>query len=275
MKIGLHMCGWGETPLPDLLVAARDLGYDGVELAPTWLERHYDMADVDAMLREYGVPTVPTVYAGASNYTDVHALPQAVESARKFSRWIQERGGRNVIFGPVAGKGGMRTDEERKNVHRAYEAVGETVRSEGCMPLYHNHYVVSHEVSKQIWQEDLDGMDWTKWQLCLDTGHLVLALQDPVSVCERWAKSIAWMHCKDVRTTRFQHVAAHQSMSEIVPLFTELGCGVVKFPQILDILRSANYAGWLVVEQDQCVSPRESARCSLEYLKDLKDLLGC
>ena len=37
IKLGLHMCGWGDRPVPDALVAARELGYDGVELAPAWL----------------------------------------------------------------------------------------------------------------------------------------------------------------------------------------------------------------------------------------------
>ena len=37
IKLGLHMCGWGDRPVPDVLVAARELGYDGVELAPAWL----------------------------------------------------------------------------------------------------------------------------------------------------------------------------------------------------------------------------------------------
>ncbi len=31
IKLGLHMCGWGDRPVPDVLVAARELGYDGVE----------------------------------------------------------------------------------------------------------------------------------------------------------------------------------------------------------------------------------------------------
>ena len=33
IKLGLHMCGWGDRPVPDVLVAARELGYDGLELA--------------------------------------------------------------------------------------------------------------------------------------------------------------------------------------------------------------------------------------------------
>ena len=41
IKLGLHMCGWGARPVPAVLVAARELCYDGVELARAWLEKTY------------------------------------------------------------------------------------------------------------------------------------------------------------------------------------------------------------------------------------------
>ena len=141
-KIGLHMCGWGERPLPDLLTAARELRYDGVELAPTWLEKSYDLAEMDKMLREYHVSIVPAVCAGGGNYCEPKAMPGAIEMAENICRWIKQRGGQNVIFFPAAGRGGRRTPDEERNVHRAYEAVADAVLSEGCVPLYHNHYRV-------------------------------------------------------------------------------------------------------------------------------------
>lgn len=267
-KIGLHSCGWGERPLPDVLVAAGELGYEGVELAPAWLEKKYDTAEVDRMLREHGVPTVPTVFAGSGNYYDRDAVPAAIEAARKFCRWIRERGGHNVIFSPVPGREGTRTAEEDANVYRAYEAVGEAVIAEGCVPLYHNHYVVSHEVSRQILASDLARMDWHKWKLCLDTGHLVLALRDPIEVFAQWAEVTRWVHFKDVRTSPSDSSGTPKPFVALHPLFTELGDGVVDFRAVLDILAKADYDGWLVVEQDWTdKTPYEAARISRDYLK--------
>ncbi|MFQ6042602.1 MAG: sugar phosphate isomerase/epimerase family protein [Candidatus Poribacteria bacterium] len=269
-KIGLHICGWGERPLPDLLIAARELGYDGVELAPTWLEKSYNLADVDEMLREHRVSTVPAVCAGGSNYCDPKAIPDAVEMAKNFCQWIKQRGGQNVIFFPAAGRGGRRTPDEERNVYRAYEAIADAVLSEGCMPLYHNHYRVSHDVSRQILESDLENMDWKKWRLCFDTGHLVLALQDPVAMFRDWAEVVKWVHFKDVRTARFSDTSAPNP--SVQKFFTELGRGVVDFPRIVEILGKANYTGWFVVEQDYSdLTPYESARISLEYLRTIME----
>ena len=270
VKIGLHMCGWGAKPLPDLLIAARTLSYDGVELAPVWLKRVYDASEVDGMLREHAVPLAPAVFVGADNYCDPAAVPGAVEKAETFSRWIKQRGGDYVIFSAVAGKNGRRTEEERRNVRRAYEAVGNAVRAQGCVPLYHNHYVVSHEVSRQVLLEDLEDIDWNTWRLCLDTGHLVLALQDPVAVFQRWGNSVAWVHCKDVRTAEFPQISTPRPFSQMHPHFTELGHGVVDFSRIVEILKKAKYTGWLVVEQDHTdKTPYQSARISREYLRQI------
>lgn len=155
-KIALHMCGWGVRPLPDLLIAARKLGYDGVELALDWLEKEYGIPKVGGMLQEYDVPSAPTVYAGAGNYRDPRSLLTEVERVKKFCHWIKKSGGQGVIFSPVIGKNGRRTADEERNIYRAFQVVGDAIVSEGCVPLYHNHYVFSHELSRQIFYDDLD-----------------------------------------------------------------------------------------------------------------------
>jgi inosose dehydratase len=267
-RIGLHTCGWGARPLPDLLIAARKLGYDGVELAPAWLEKEYSAAEVDRMLLQYGVPSVPTVYAGAGRYWDSGVLSAEIAKAREFCHWIKHKGGQNVIFGPVVGKNGQRMADEQRNIYRAYEAVGDAVISEGCVPLYHNHYRVSHELSKRIFKDDLDNMDWSKWKLCLDTGHIVLCLEDPVAIFDKYSDVIGWVHLKDVKRSQFDNIAAPQRFSELHKFFTPLGQGIVDFPEILNILDEVDYNGWLVVEQDYSdTTPYEAAKASIEYLK--------
>ena len=256
-KIGLHMCGWGARPLPDLLIAARELDYDGVELAPDWLEKEYGLAEVERLLLEHGVPSVPTVYAGSG------ILPADIERAKRFCSWIRQRGGRNVIFGPVIGK-----DSQREEIYQGYEAVGDAVISEGCIPLYHNHYMFSHKLSNEIFHRDLDNINWSKWKLCLDTGHIVLSLDDPVAMFNKWSKSIGWVHLKDVKTRAFQDIEAPKPFKELHKFFTPLGQGVVDFPEILGILNKAGYTGWLSVEQDHSdTTPYDAAKASIDYLK--------
>ncbi|MBI5397207.1 MAG: sugar phosphate isomerase/epimerase [Verrucomicrobia bacterium] len=268
-KIGLHTCGWGERELPAMLAAARELGYDGVELPLPWLEHVYPLAEIERLVAEHRVAVAPAVFLRAGPLCNADALASTAQSAMRFAAWLHERGGGKIILSTAPGRDGRRSAQEKENLRRAYDTIAEKVMANGCVPLYHNHYVVSHEVSRALFEEDLAWMDWGRWRLCVDTGHLVLALQDPGKVVEACADRIVWMHCKDVKTNRFADPAARRDMKEIVPLFTALGTGVVDFPRALKALAKARFTGWLVVEQDASPNPRETSAASLAHLKSI------
>jgi len=85
IKLGLHMCGWGDRPVPDVLVAARELGYDGVELAPAWLEKTYDgLQEIGRFLAQEGAPLAPAVSVGGPELSIKRIV------WLMFNRWIQE-----------------------------------------------------------------------------------------------------------------------------------------------------------------------------------------
>ncbi|MBT3380892.1 MAG: sugar phosphate isomerase/epimerase [Lentisphaerae bacterium] len=267
MKLGLHTCGWGDRPVPGALVAARKLGYDGVELAPAWLEKAYDgLAEIDRFLVQEDVPLAPAVFVGGPRIDDA-GLAESVDQTTRYARWARQHGGDRVIYSTVQGKDGLRTNEERERLRHAWDAVAEAAAAEGCTPLYHNHYVVSHEVSRALLEKDMELIDWSQWKLCVDTGHLVLALHDPVSFVEEWSDKIAWMHCKDVKTCTFQEPETHRPMATIVPHFTSLGTGVVDFGRIVATLARTGYDGWLVVEQDASPDPYAMSRASCRHMQ--------
>ena len=267
IKLGLHMCGWGDRPVADVLVAARELGYDGVELAPAWLEKTYDgLGEIDRFLAQERVPLAPAVYVGGPRIDDA-GLAESVDQTTRYARWAKEHGGNRLIYSTVQGKDGFRTREERERLRRAREAVAEAAAAQGCTPLYHNHYVVSHEVSRALLEEDMEVLDWSLWRLCVDTGHLVLALHDPVPFVEKWANKIAWVHCKDVKTCTFDEPAKHRSMGDIVLHFTSLGSGVVDFEGVVAALERVGYDSWLVVEQDASPDPYATSKASFQHMK--------
>jgi len=271
IKLGLHMCGWGDRPVPDVLVAARELGYDGVELAPAWLEKTYDdLREIDRSLVQEGVQLAPAVYVGGPRIDDV-GLVESVGQTTRYARWAKEHGGDRVIYSTVQGKEGLRTDGERRRLRRAWDAVAGAAVAEGYIPLYHNHYVVSHEVSRALLEEDMELLDWSVWKLCVDTGHLVLALHDPVVFVEERADKIAWVHCKDVKTSTFAEPDKHRPMGDIVPHFTSLGTGVVNFGAVIAALGGVGYDSWLVVEQDASPDPYATSKASCRHLRSALD----
>ena len=261
------MCGWGDRPVPDVLVAARELGYHGVELAPAWLENTYDgLREIDRFLHQEHVQLAPAVFVGGPK-TDAAGLAESVDQTTRFARWAREHGGDRVIYSTVQGKDGPRTHEERESLRRAWDAVAEAAAAQGCSPLYHNHYVVSHEVSRALLEEDVELLDWSTWQLCVDTGHLVLALHDPVAFVEKWADKIAWMHCKDVKTSTFDGPEKHRPMGEIAPYLTSLGSGTVDFGRVVAALERVGYDSWLVVEQDASPDPFTTSEASYQHMQ--------
>ena len=271
VKIGLHQAGWGSQPLRELFTAACELGYDGVELAPPWLEKKHDMAEVYRLLVAAGTELAPAVFVGGQGLRNPAAREAYLLKARKNARWIKAHGGGYVTYSTLSGAGARRTAKERKIIAEAFDRVADVALSEGCTPLYHNHYVKSCRESKLLLQEDIELLDWSRWRLCVDTGHLVLGLTEPVAFVTKWADKVSWMHCKDVKTADAS--ALERPGVRWQDHFTPLGTGVVDFPKIVNVLAGQKYAGWLVVEQDASPNPYETSKVSITYLRSVLDAL--
>ncbi len=149
VKIGLHCAGWDPRPLAELFAAAHELGYDGVELAPPWQEKKYDMEKLYRMILAAGTTLAPAAFIGGGELRDRNARQAYVAKARKHARWIKNHGGRYVIYSTVGGRDGDRTPQESKNIREAFRVIAQVVNGEGCTPLYHNHHVGGYRLSKR------------------------------------------------------------------------------------------------------------------------------
>lgn len=102
--------------------------------------------------------------------------------------------------------------------------------------------------------EQLDAaVEATGISLCLDTGHLIAAGGDPLDVLERLTSAIGHVHVKDVRADGLQILAEPGSTASTVwerSVFCPLGAGVGRIAEIVSLLKTKAYSGWLVVEQD-------------------------
>lgn len=188
-----------------------------------------------------------------------------LRGTRFMLQWLKKHGGRYVTYSTIGGKTGSRTSDESKKLREAFHVIADAVIDEGCAPLYHNHYVGDYRLSKLLLEEDLELLDWSRWDLCVDTGHLVLALTDPVAFVTKWAEKVSWMHCKDVKTADL--AALERPGVRWQDHFTPLGTGVVDFPKVLQALGDVGYKSWLVVEQDNSPDPYETSKVSIVYLR--------
>jgi inosose dehydratase len=96
--------------------------------------------------------------------------------------------------------------------------------------------------------------------LLFDSGHITVAGGDAVEVLRRHVARVCHVHCKDVRPVMIRHAFNRQwSFLDAVlnGVFTVPGDGAIDFAAIVDVLRTHDYQGWLVVEaeQDPTVAP--------------------
>ena len=89
--------------------------------------------------------------------------------------------------------------------------------------------------------------------VCLDTGHLAVVGEDPLSLIRAHPGRIVHVHLKDVRAAVAERVrSGEQSLVEAVRagLHPPLGAGDLDIAAIVSALEDAGYNGWYVLEQD-------------------------
>ncbi len=108
--------------------------------------------------------------------------------------------------------------------------------------------------------------------LCVDAGHLVYGGADPVEVVETFGPRIWYVHIKDVNPSILA-LSSQDGLGFLGALrsyiFCGLGKGCVDLRRFMDALRSVNYSGWMVIEEDTSpLPPLEAARANRRYLKE-------
>ncbi len=155
------------------------------------------------------------------------------------------------------------------------EEIARAVRdSSGLELVFHHHCGGFVETADEVERlMDLTSPDLVG--LCLDTGHWTYAGGDPLTGARRYGDRVRHVHFKDCDPAISAVARAEEAdYLEAVRrgVFCELGTGDVDFPSLVGHLRSRDYGGWIVVEQDVFPGlgrPLESALRSRAYLREL------
>jgi inosose dehydratase len=135
------------------------------------------------------------------------------------------------------------------NLHRAAEICGQ----EGFEVVLHPHAGTYVETADEI-ARVMDHLDPALLGLCLDTGHFRFGGADPVKAVHDYRDLIRHVHIKDCRTSVMDDVKREgKGLEEALSrgVFTGLGEGDSGIAEVIEALRAIDYAGWLVIEQDQ------------------------
>ena len=151
-------------------------------------------------------------------------------------------------------------------------------RTAGFEPVLHPHAGTYVETADEI-ARVMDRIDPSIIGLCLDTGHFRFGGADPTQSVHDYHELIRHVHIKDCRTAVMDEVKAEgKGLDEALGrgVFCQLGLGDSRIDDVIAALRSYDYAGWLVIEQDQALrssdTPESVAagqRANREYLRRL------
>jgi inosose dehydratase len=306
IRVANAPCSWGALEFEGLgegiaygqmLDELRDTGYVGTELGD-WGYMPTEPAALKEELERHKLAMVGAFVPVALKYGDEHASGEA--DALKVARLLAAvanagAGGKLplVILADANGTDPVRTQNagrvtsemglsslEWETFARGAERIARAVRdATGLLTAFHHHCGGYVETPEEI-ARFLDMTDPDLLRLVFDTGHYLYGsgsidgrvVQDGIN---RFGERILHMHFKDcqpriaqqARTEGWDYFKAVQH-----GVFCELGRGTVPFDAVAEWLRTHNYQGWIVVEQDILPgmgSPKASAQRNRAYLRSI------
>jgi inosose dehydratase len=292
IRLGVNPIGWtnddlhtlgDDIPLETCLGEARQAGYAGIELGRKFPRRATELRPI---LQRHGLHLVSGWYGA---HLLARSAKEEIDALQAHEELLAAMGCRVMVFAEETRSVQGRLDTPLSARPRlagadwpqfgdALTEVAEHLRRRDMRLAYHHHMGTVVETEAEI--DRLMAVTGEAVGLLLDTGHLAYAGGDVLGVARRHARRIVHVHCKDVRPAVLDAARRHdRSFLEAVVdgVFTVPGDGCVDYRGLLEILRDAGYAGWLVVEAEQDPAkahPLTYARLGFAHLSGLLAELG-
>ena len=167
--------------------------------------------------------------------------------------------------------------EAWRRMARHLATIERLVAGHGLTLALHPHAGTQVETAADI--ENVLAVSDVGW--CLDTGHLLIGGADPAEFVREHGDRIVHAHLKDVDAGIARRLRAGElTLVEATQagLFRPLGQGDAGIDAVVDLLGSAGYERWLVLEQDTAITgeeppvgrgPVSDVRTSIDYLHSL------
>jgi inosose dehydratase len=292
VRIGINPISWsnddlpslgGEIPLDVALSEGKSIGYEGFELGNKFPREPKALRDV---LARHGLALVSGWYSGRLARRSV---AEEIEAVGPHLRLLAENGANVMVYGEVADaiQGAPQPLYQRPRFFgepawREYgdklTAFGRHLLQHGVRLGYHHHMGAYVEAPSDV--DRLMAATGDEVGLLFDSGHMTFAGGDAVEMLRKHVARVCHVHCKDVRP-QVVRMARNRNWSFLQSVlngaFTVPGDGSVDFPELLGVLHSHGYRGWLVVEaeQDPVVAPSYAyAKKGYDCLRELVDALA-
>jgi inosose dehydratase len=283
MLIGCNQITWRErgvltVPVEQALSEIAAAGYEGTPTSP---RDNRTAEETIELFSQFGLRPAPGGLPVPFYDKDQRDL--CLERAREAAPYMRDVGCTEVFVTPsplnrMDAAGHVRpedalSDEAFKWSADILSEVGRITLASGVRSCLHNHVGSTFETRDEI-NRLYSLVDQDAVFLGPDFGHLAWAGADVVAFCRDHIDHIKSIHLKDIdpevmeegraKAWDYRTFARHG-------IFTELGEGFVDFPTLFEILKQADFDGWVIVETDITQKPTafESATISRNYLKSL------
>ncbi|HYF93274.1 MAG TPA: sugar phosphate isomerase/epimerase [Symbiobacteriaceae bacterium] len=263
--VAVHLITWGSDWRQGLADVSA-LGFKGCETF-TWVaEQHYErQQQFKEILAEHRLRLV-ALYAGG-RLCDPAVTEQEIAWNGKVARFLRNMGAdRMVLGGGVRRPEGNSREDWQLFVHTMHE-IGRICNDLGIKACYHPHLgtiVEKPDEIDRVMEMTDPGLIW----LAADCAHIQKGGADPCEVYRKYRDRLAYLHIKDLNPG-VEWGQQTSAGTDQLPIFTELGRGVVDLKACIATLREIDYQGWITVELDQSViGPMNSLRINKEYLEN-------
>lgn len=262
---GFQGCSIGHKYPTDPAVLRAELDKRNLRISEPWVSTYFTINEMKKQ----------TVDKVRSQFKLMDTLEMGGDGKRRADLVVAEFG-RAVNPLPVAlvANCPVFDDREWDKLVKGLHEIGKIAKEEGRNLCYHPHLgtgvMREDAVDKLMADTDPDLV-----HLLVDTGHLAAVESDPLAVTKRHVARVRHMHLKDIRADvakkmRDKGWSFEQAIQ--AGLFNVVGSGDIGvFPEILQVLAKADFAGWLIVEAEQNpakANPLEYAKTARAYLRE-------
>jgi len=266
LKFGMSPISWtnddlpqlgGDTSLETCLSETRQAGYSGTELGGKFPK---DRASLGKVLAEHELQLVSGWYSGLLLNNDLKSELELVKPQLELYASLNAP---VLVYGETYATVQNRQQEPLCNkpvlAEAEFPAYGERLTglaeycaSQGVPLAFHHHMgtAVENEAELDLMMQNTgDAVG-----LLVDTGHMVFAGGDLLSVIDRYGHRINHVHAKDVRADVLQAVNREKDSfldCVLTGVFTVPGDGMIDYDAVIQALADKSYEGWIIVEAEQ------------------------
>lgn len=271
--LSCHLITWGQQ-FDQALRDVEELGFQACEPFPKdalVYEQHPE--EFRALLASYHL-RLSALYGGG-RFGDPTQRGKIITFNTRLARFLASIGVDRLVFGP----GGPRTPggSSEDELHEAAKTINEAARAcydLGVLACVHPHLGTEIEIESEI-DTIMELTDLRYVFFCPDTAHLTGAEIDVPRMIRRYGERMRYMHIKDLRAGVIEERRGQKTGVQVVsgterlPIFCELGRGIIDYAPIKDALLDVGYNDWITVEIDvSLTTPKESLAICRDYLLD-------